>query len=112
MYMGPIRGSEQLDAKYGTGAGADQPESNTLQPGFGPDSDPSSTQATDVQGQPDQDISHLLRTQLAIITLLTGNLDILYERLDDDRRREMIRDIRAHTRVLNDLAISLLTHAP
>ncbi|MGD8624898.1 MAG: histidine kinase dimerization/phospho-acceptor domain-containing protein [Anaerolineae bacterium] len=49
------------------------------------------------------DISHELRTSLAIITLLSGNLDILYERLSNAERRRMIRDIRKHTQRLNDL---------
>jgi|GEM_PF-7031523 len=57
---------------------------------------------------PDQELSHALRTRLAIITLLSGNLDLLYERLDDEKRRAMIRDLRKHTRALNDLASDLL----
>jgi hypothetical protein len=35
--------------------------------------------------------------------LLSGNLDLLYERLDDARRRKMIRDIRNHTQRLTEL---------
>jgi signal transduction histidine kinase len=49
------------------------------------------------------DISHDLRTSLSIITLLSGNLDLLYERLSNTEQRRMIRDIRKHTRRLNDL---------
>jgi hypothetical protein len=49
------------------------------------------------------DLSHELRTSLAIITLLSGNLDILYERLQDHERRRMIRDMRKHTQKLNSL---------
>lgn len=48
-------------------------------------------------------VSHELRTPLSIITLLSGNLDTLYDRLDDTKRRKMIRDIREHTRVLDEL---------
>ena len=58
--------------------------------------------------QPGRDISHALRTQLAIITLLSGNLDLLYERLDDEKRRSIIKDLRKHTHELNDLARDLL----
>lgn len=53
-------------------------------------------------------VSHELRTPLSIITLLVGNLDTLYERMEDDKRRKLIRDIRGHTQVLNDLIISVL----
>lgn len=56
----------------------------------------------DVQDQVRVDVAHELRTSLAIITLLSGNLDILYERLDDVKRRRMIRDIRKHTQRLSD----------
>ena len=48
--------------------------------------------------QPNPDIAHALRTRLAVITLLSGNLDMLYERLEDEKRRKMIRDLRLHTR--------------
>ena len=48
-------------------------------------------------------VSHELRTPLSIITLISGNLDRLYDRLDDGRRRKMIHDIRGHAQVLNDL---------
>jgi hypothetical protein len=49
------------------------------------------------------DLSHELRTSLAIITLLCGNLDRLYERLGDDERRTMIQKMRKHTQRLNEL---------
>jgi K+-sensing histidine kinase KdpD len=58
--------------------------------------------------EPVIDISHELRTSLAIITLLSGNLDILYERLSNAERRRMIRDIRKHTHRLNDLLEQVL----
>ena len=54
------------------------------------------------------DIAHELRTSLAIITLLSGNLEILYEQLDDDRRRKMIGDIRRQTKRLNAIIGELL----
>lgn len=60
------------------------------------------------QAQPDLDISHTLRTQLAIITLLSGNLDLFYERLDDEKRRAMIKDLRKHAHALNNLAGDIL----
>jgi len=54
------------------------------------------------------DLSHELRTALAIITLLSGNLDLLYDRLDDRERRRMIRDIRKQTQKVNDLVANAL----
>jgi PAS domain S-box-containing protein len=48
-------------------------------------------------------VSHELRTPLSVIALISGNLDRLYGRLSDERRQEMIRDIRGHAQVLNDL---------
>jgi signal transduction histidine kinase len=54
------------------------------------------------------DIAHELRTSLAIITLLSGNLEILYDRLDDERRHKMIGDIRRHTRHLSSIIGGLL----
>jgi PAS domain S-box-containing protein len=48
-------------------------------------------------------VSHELRTPLSVIALVSGNLDRLYERLADEKRRKMIRDIREHAQVLNDL---------
>jgi PAS domain S-box-containing protein len=53
-------------------------------------------------------VSHELRTPLSIITLLSGNLDTLFDRLDATRRRKMIRDIREHAQILNDLISSVL----
>jgi signal transduction histidine kinase len=53
-------------------------------------------------------VSHELRTPLSVITLLVGNLEALYIGLDDDRRRAMIRDIRAQTRTLNELVENVL----
>ncbi len=48
-------------------------------------------------------VSHELRTPLSVLTLVSDNLDALYERLSDDRRRKMIQDIQKHTQVLNEL---------
>lgn len=53
-------------------------------------------------------VSHELRTPLSVITLLSGNLDTLYDRLQPARRQKMIKDIREHTRVLNDLINGIL----
>ncbi|MEO7910792.1 MAG: response regulator [Roseiflexaceae bacterium] len=53
-------------------------------------------------------VSHELRTPLSVITLLSGNLDTLYERLDDPQRRGITRDIRAQARVLNELITDVL----
>jgi signal transduction histidine kinase len=54
-----------------------------------------------------QRISHELRTCLSIVTFLSGNLDLLYERLDDEKRRKMIRDIRKHAQKINSLVESM-----
>jgi signal transduction histidine kinase len=52
--------------------------------------------------------SHELRTPLSTITLLSGNLDTLYDRLDESRRRKMIQDIRKQARTLNELVEGVL----
>ena len=54
------------------------------------------------------ELEHSLRTRLAILTLLSGNLDLLYERLDEEKRRQMIRDIRTHTQVLSELVCDVM----
>jgi signal transduction histidine kinase len=53
-------------------------------------------------------LSHTLRTQLTIITLLSTNLDLLYDRLDEKKRRQMIRDLREQSRLLNGLVVNAL----
>lgn len=53
-------------------------------------------------------LSHELRTSLAIITLLCGNLDRLYERLNEKDRRAIIRNLRKHTHKLNALVGDVL----
>jgi PAS domain S-box-containing protein len=53
-------------------------------------------------------VSHELRTPLSVITLLSGNLDTLYDRLDDPQRRRITCDIRAQARVLNELITDVL----
>lgn len=53
-------------------------------------------------------VSHELRTPLSVITLLTGNLDMLYDRWDESKRRKTIHDIRSQARLLNNLIESVL----
>ena len=53
-------------------------------------------------------VSHELRTPLSVITLIGDNLDTLYDRLDDDRRRKMIRDIQKHSQALDELIGDIL----
>jgi PAS domain S-box-containing protein len=65
-------------------------------------------QAERLKDQFVSNVSHELRTPLSVITLLSGNLDTLYERLDDGQRRTITRDIRTQTRVLNDLISGVL----
>lgn len=57
---------------------------------------------------PGVEMEHSVRTRLAILTLLSGNLDLLYERLNEDKRRQMIRDIRTHTQVLSELVCDVM----
>ncbi len=59
-------------------------------------------------GDSSRDMPHELLTSLAVITLLSGNLDLLYERLQEDKRRKIIRDIRKHTQRLYELVDDLL----
>jgi PAS domain S-box-containing protein len=53
-------------------------------------------------------VSHELRTPLSVITLIGDNLDTLYDRLDEGRRRKMIRDIQKHSQALDDLISDIL----
>lgn len=53
-------------------------------------------------------VSHELRTPLSIITLLSGNLDTLFDRIDTTRQKKIVRDIREHTKVLNELISDIL----
>ena len=53
-------------------------------------------------------VSHELRTPLSVLTLISDNLNTLYDRLDDNRRRKMIRDIQKHTQILNELISDVL----
>lgn len=53
-------------------------------------------------------VSHELRTPLSVITLIVGNLDTLYDRLTEDRRRRMIRDVREHIQILSDVISDVL----
>jgi signal transduction histidine kinase len=65
------------------------------------------SEADSVSGLP-YDLSHELRTSLAIITLICGNLDLLYEKLEDEERRRMIQRVRKHTERLNKLVSDML----
>lgn len=53
-------------------------------------------------------VSHELRTPISLITLLIGSLEMLYARMDDVKRLEIVGDIRQHTRALNDLVSDVL----
>jgi two-component system phosphate regulon sensor histidine kinase PhoR len=48
-------------------------------------------------------LSHELRTPLSVIALVAGNLDRLYDRLSNEKRRKLIRDMREHAQLLDDL---------
>jgi PAS domain S-box-containing protein len=65
-------------------------------------------EADQIKTQFVSNVSHELRTPLSVIVLLSGNLDMLYDRLGDDKRRQMIREVREHARILNDLLGSVL----
>ena len=60
------------------------------------------------EAAPNMSAAHVV-TSLAIITLVSGNLDLLYERLGDKERRKMIRDIRQQTQNLNRFVSEVLT---
>ncbi len=53
-------------------------------------------------------VSHELRTPLSVITLLSGNLDGLADRISPERRQQMIRDIRRQAQVLDELIRDVL----
>ncbi|MBX0330567.1 response regulator [Oscillochloris sp. ZM17-4] len=53
-------------------------------------------------------VSHELRTPLSIIALHSGNLDTLYDRLGEERRRHLIREVRAQAQLLDDLISDIL----
>ena len=53
-------------------------------------------------------VSHELRTPLSVITLLSGNLDALGDRIAPDKRRHMVRDIRRQAQVLDELIRDVL----
>ena len=54
------------------------------------------------------DLAHELRTTLAIMTLSSGNLELLYDRLSDQQRLKMIREIRTQIQKLNDFVQDIL----
>jgi PAS domain S-box-containing protein len=53
-------------------------------------------------------VSHELRTPLSVITLISGNLHNLYDRLETDKRRRMVQDLREHIRILNQVIDDVL----
>jgi signal transduction histidine kinase len=53
-------------------------------------------------------VSHELRTPLSIIALHSGNLDTLYDRLSEEKRRHLIREVRAQAQLLDDLISDIL----
>ncbi len=54
------------------------------------------------------ELSHELRGPLAIIALHSGNLELLYDQLDEERRRRLIAVIRQQTDLLDGLLGDLL----
>jgi PAS domain S-box-containing protein len=48
-------------------------------------------------------VSHELRSPTSLITMLAGNLEVLYSRLDDVRRLQLIGEVRKHARHLSDV---------
>ncbi|MCB0190500.1 MAG: response regulator [Anaerolineae bacterium] len=53
-------------------------------------------------------VTHELSTPLSIATLLADNLGLLYEHIEDEKRRKMIQNIQKHMRVLNNLVDNVL----
>ncbi len=53
-------------------------------------------------------ISRELRTPLSILTLVSGNLDTLYHELDEEKRLEMVQEIREQARTLDGLIGSVV----
>lgn len=53
-------------------------------------------------------VSHELRTPLSVITLLSDNLETLYDTLEDQKRRQMIHNIQKHAQVLENLIDDVL----
>jgi PAS domain S-box-containing protein len=65
-------------------------------------------QAERLKDQFISNVSHELRTPLSVATLISGNLDTLYDRLSNDKRRRMVRDIREHLGVLGEVIDDVL----
>ncbi len=65
-------------------------------------------EAEQIKDQFVSNVSHELRTPISVITLISGNLDALYDQLDDNKRRKMIKDIRRHIEVLDNLISDIL----
>jgi signal transduction histidine kinase len=53
-------------------------------------------------------VSHELRTPLTVINLHTENLIEFYERLSDEDRKKILRDIHSETKILHQLIEDLL----
>jgi PAS domain S-box-containing protein len=53
-------------------------------------------------------VTHELSTPLSVINLLSDNLETLYTRLTDDKRRKMARDIQKNTKILDELIHDVL----
>ncbi|NOR83292.1 MAG: PAS domain S-box protein [Ardenticatenales bacterium] len=65
-------------------------------------------EAEELKDQFVSNVSHELRTPLSVITLLAGNLDTVYDQMDDAGRQALIRKIRQRARVLSALIGDLL----
>jgi len=69
------------------------------------------TQLKEAQRVKDQfvsNVSHELRTPLSVLLLASGNLDTLYDRLTEERRRRIIRDVWEQCQVLSELIHDVL----
>jgi signal transduction histidine kinase len=58
-----------------------------------------------------RDLSHEVRTSLAIVTLLSGNLDLFYEQMQEDERRRLVQNLRKQMARLNELVADVLAFA-
>lgn len=65
-------------------------------------------EATQLKNQFVSNVSHELRTPLSIMMMHIGNLDMLYEQMEDAKRRSLIHTIREQTRLLHELITNVL----
>ena len=65
-------------------------------------------EAERIKNQFVSNVSHELRTPLSVITLIVGNLENMYNRLDNEQRLKMVKEIRTETRVLAELIDGVL----